>query len=32
MNMGARLVTEDGKLRAAVPVLTQSLDEALGRR
>jgi len=27
--LGARLVTEDSKLRAAAPVLTQSLAEAL---
>jgi predicted nucleic acid-binding protein len=27
--LGKRLVTEDGKLRAAAPELTQSLDEAL---
>jgi hypothetical protein len=27
--MGARLVTEDNKLRAAAPTLTQSLAEAL---
>lgn len=28
-NLGARLVTEDTKLRAAAPALTQSLAEAL---
>jgi predicted nucleic acid-binding protein len=28
-NLGARLVTEDAKLRAAAPALTQSLAEAL---
>ncbi|MBA3544144.1 MAG: type II toxin-antitoxin system VapC family toxin [Chthoniobacterales bacterium] len=27
--LGSRLVTEDAKLRAAAPALTQSLDEAL---
>ena len=27
--LGQRLVTEDGKLRAAAPELTQSLEEAL---
>lgn len=28
--LGSRLVTEDARLRAAVPSLTMSLDEALG--
>lgn len=28
--VGARLITEDSKLRAAAPALTQSLAEALG--
>lgn len=30
--LGSRLVTEDGKLRAAAPALTQSLTEALAAR
>ena len=30
--LGSRLVTEDAKLRAAAPTLTQSLAEALGTR
>jgi predicted nucleic acid-binding protein len=29
--LGTRLVTEDAKLRAAAPALTQSLTEALGK-
>ncbi len=29
---GGRLVTEDAKLRAAAPALTQSLQEALAAR
>jgi predicted nucleic acid-binding protein len=28
---GTPLITEDAKLRAAAPLLTQSLDQALGR-
>jgi len=30
-NLGSRLVTEDARLRAAAPGLTQSLSQALGR-
>ena len=30
--LGSRLVTEDARLRAAVPALTQSLAEALATR
>lgn len=30
--LGARLATEDAKLRAAAPALTESLDEAIARR